>query len=114
MAMKEATEWPKDISPWSSAMGREIPPIILSPVGTTEVIDNFELRILNLAGLCKLAHFVGVKQDHFGTGSNSQLKYKRAKAINCCLRSAKHSHRDSPGRSPGNRNLRAERFRKRR
>ena len=48
--------------------GKEDAPPISSPVGTTEIINNFELRILNLAGLCKLAQFVGVKQGHFWIG----------------------------------------------
>ncbi len=43
----KATEWPIEFSPWPSAMGMGIPPTILSPVRTTEIILNYELRILN-------------------------------------------------------------------
>ncbi len=60
--------------------------------------------ILNWAGSYKLAQFVGVKQRDIGRGlKKSQQRCKRMKAINFCLKSAKHSHMDSPGRSPGNR-----------
>ena len=47
LAGYEATEWPTEFSPWPSAMGMGIPPTILSPVRTTERINNFELNFAN-------------------------------------------------------------------
>ena len=50
------------LQPWEW----EFPPTILSPVRTTEIIKNFELRMLNYLGLCtwKFALFDRIKAEH--------------------------------------------------
>ena len=54
LAGYEATEWPTDVSPWPSAMGKGNPtPTVYE--SRRDDRNNFELRIFNCMGSCKLA-----------------------------------------------------------